>query len=66
MQFGRYHIPWIICCTGPYDEQRFWKTNLNKKKIFLYLAAWGHAVVQFVEALHYKPEGRRFNSHGII
>jgi hypothetical protein len=31
-----------------------------KKK--LYLAAWEHAVVQFVEALRYKPEGRRFNS----
>jgi hypothetical protein len=29
---------------------------------FYYLEDGGHAVVQLVEALLYKPEGRRFNS----
>jgi hypothetical protein len=28
----------------------------------LYFDTWGHAVAQLVEALRYKPAGRRFDS----
>jgi len=30
--------------------------------ICIYIYIWGHAVAQLVEALHYKPEGRGFDS----
>ena len=36
--------------------------NISKKYITHLLTAWGHGVVQLVEALRYKPEGRGFDS----
>ena len=36
--------------------------NISKKYITHLLTAWGHAVAHLVEALSYKPEGRRFDS----
>ena len=39
------------------------KYNKNDRTIHVYSYVWrGHAVVQMVEALRYKPEGRGFNS----
>jgi len=35
---------------------------LLSKQINKFSSIWGHAVVQLVEALRYKPEGRRFDS----
>jgi len=43
-------------------ERKFVTTSVCHKKYSLHSCYVGHVVAQLVEALRYKPEGRRFDS----
>jgi hypothetical protein len=41
---------------------RHTSSDMNTLILSVYLFKWGHSVVQLVDALRYKPEGRGFDS----